>query len=36
MMLGAMQEMRDEHIEHTHYVAEHGIDMPEVLEWRWS
>jgi xylulose-5-phosphate/fructose-6-phosphate phosphoketolase len=30
------QEMRDKHIEHRHYVAEHGIDMPEVLDWRWQ
>ncbi|MEA2135839.1 MAG: xylulose-5-phosphate/fructose-6-phosphate phosphoketolase [Solirubrobacteraceae bacterium] len=27
--------MRDKHIEHTQYVHEHGIDMPEVLEWTW-
>jgi xylulose-5-phosphate/fructose-6-phosphate phosphoketolase len=28
--------MRDKHIEHTQYVHEHGVDMPEVLEWTWS
>jgi xylulose-5-phosphate/fructose-6-phosphate phosphoketolase len=27
--------MRDKHIEHTQYVHEHGVDMPEVLEWTW-
>jgi xylulose-5-phosphate/fructose-6-phosphate phosphoketolase len=27
--------MRDKHIEHKQYVHEHGIDMPEVLEWKW-
>src|SRR4051812_15833579 len=27
--------MRDKHIEHEQYVHEHGIDMPEVLEWTW-
>jgi xylulose-5-phosphate/fructose-6-phosphate phosphoketolase len=27
--------MRDKHIEHKQYVHEHGIDMPEVLEWTW-
>ncbi len=27
--------MRDKHIEHKLYVHEHGIDMPEVLEWAW-
>ena len=28
--------MRDKHIEHKQYVHEHGVDMPEVLEWTWS
>ena len=27
--------MRDKHIEHKQYMHEHGIDMPEVLEWTW-
>ncbi len=27
--------MRDKHIEHKQYVHEHGVDMPEVLEWTW-
>jgi xylulose-5-phosphate/fructose-6-phosphate phosphoketolase len=29
------QAMRDKHIEHTQYIREHGIDMPEVLDWSW-
>jgi xylulose-5-phosphate/fructose-6-phosphate phosphoketolase len=29
------QAMRDKHIEHTQYIREHGIDMPEVLDWTW-
>jgi xylulose-5-phosphate/fructose-6-phosphate phosphoketolase len=29
------QAMRDKHIEHTQYIREHGIDMPEVLDWAW-
>jgi xylulose-5-phosphate/fructose-6-phosphate phosphoketolase len=29
------QAMRDKHIEHHHYIREHGIDMPEVLNWAW-
>jgi xylulose-5-phosphate/fructose-6-phosphate phosphoketolase len=29
------QAMRDKHLEHNQYVCEHGIDMPEVLDWTW-
>jgi xylulose-5-phosphate/fructose-6-phosphate phosphoketolase len=29
------QEMRDKLLEHKQYICEHGIDMPEVLEWAW-
>jgi xylulose-5-phosphate/fructose-6-phosphate phosphoketolase len=27
--------MRDKHIEHRQYITEHGIDLPEVLDWTW-
>lgn len=29
------QAMRDKRIEHRHYIAQYGEDMPEILEWRW-
>jgi xylulose-5-phosphate/fructose-6-phosphate phosphoketolase len=29
------QEMKDMLIRHHNYIREHGIDMPEVLEWKW-
>ncbi len=29
------QAMHDKLTEHLHYVCDHGIDMPEVLDWRW-
>ena len=28
--------MRDKHIEHRQYITEHGIDLPEVLDWTWN
>ena len=30
------QYIRDKLIDHANYVREHGQDMPEVREWRWS
>jgi len=30
------QHIRDKLIDHKNYVREHGEDMPEVRDWRWS
>ncbi|UOE49795.1 phosphoketolase family protein [Mucilaginibacter sp. SMC90] len=30
------QEMKDKLIEHYNYIRTHGIDMPEILEWKWK
>ena len=30
------EEMQDKLIQHKNYIREHGIDMPEILNWTWS
>jgi xylulose-5-phosphate/fructose-6-phosphate phosphoketolase len=30
------QEMREKLIDHRNYVREHGEDMPEIRNWKWS
>jgi xylulose-5-phosphate/fructose-6-phosphate phosphoketolase len=30
------QALRDRLVEHRRYVDEYGIDMPEILNWRWG
>jgi xylulose-5-phosphate/fructose-6-phosphate phosphoketolase len=32
----ARQAIRERLVEHRRYVRVHGIDMPEILNWRWS
>jgi xylulose-5-phosphate/fructose-6-phosphate phosphoketolase len=32
----ARQRIRDKLIEHKEYICQHGEDVPEVSEWRWS
>lgn len=31
----AKQHFRHKLIEHAHFVREHGVDMPEILDWVW-
>ncbi|HDQ45163.1 MAG TPA: phosphoketolase family protein [bacterium] len=32
----AKQEIHDKLIEHKHYIAKHGEDLPEIRNWKWS
>jgi len=29
------QKFRDELIEHSHYIRQHGEDMPQIRNWTW-
>jgi len=30
-----LQQMNNTLVEHTHYIAEYGEDLPEIREWQW-
>jgi xylulose-5-phosphate/fructose-6-phosphate phosphoketolase len=30
------QHMKDKLVAHTRFIAEHGRDMPEILDWTWT
>ena len=32
----AKQALREKLIEHKHYIAQYGDDMPEITSWRWN
>ncbi|MEA4896217.1 MAG: phosphoketolase family protein [Oscillospiraceae bacterium] len=31
-----VQNMKDKLVEHKQYITEYGMDMPEVLNWKWE
>ena len=30
-----VQGMNDKLVEHSQYIREYGVDMPEVADWKW-
>ena len=30
------QQMKDKLVEHRQYIMKHGVDMPEIVNWRWT
>jgi len=34
--IALVEEMEGKLIKHHEYIREHGVDMPEVLEWKWG
>ncbi|MEO6851306.1 MAG: hypothetical protein ABI166_11770, partial [Mucilaginibacter sp.] len=30
------QMMKDKLIQHKHFIDAHGMDMPEILNWKWN
>ena len=30
-----VQQMQDKLVEHKQYIAEYGVDMPEIVDWKW-
>ncbi len=31
-----VQQMKDKLVEHKQYIAEHGVDLPEIAQWKWT
>ncbi len=31
-----VQQMKDRLVEHQQYITEHGMDLPEVINWKWN
>ncbi|MGM9525580.1 MAG: phosphoketolase [Peptococcaceae bacterium] len=31
-----VQEMKDKLVEHSQYIRQYGVDMPEVANWKWK
>lgn len=31
-----VQEMKDKLVEHSQYIRQYGVDLPEVANWKWK
>ena len=31
-----IQQLQDKLVEHKQYIAEQGVDLPEIRDWKWN
>ena len=36
LVIDVVQRMNDKLVEHRQYIKDHGVDLPEIREWKWN